>query len=62
MERNPSKLHVTVSGIELTVDGIYIKDVPKGRLFYCQDRLAITDENNVIQESLDVINFITLSV
>ena len=43
---------------DLVLSALFIKDLPNGKLFYCQDRLTITNSTNHIIHSLDVIDFI----
>jgi hypothetical protein len=44
----------------LTLNARFIRDLPNGnKLFYCQDRLCITDNNNNEIKSSDVINYIS---
>ena len=52
-----NKIH-TKNG--LTLDGIFIRNLPHvdGFLFYCQDRLVMTDNDYNEIKSLDVVQFI----
>jgi hypothetical protein len=43
---------------ELVLSAIFIKHLPNGKLFYCQDKLVYTNSTNHILDSLDVIDFI----
>ena len=42
------------------ITGLYIKPIgDDSKLFYCQDRLCITNQQNLILVSMDVIEFVT---
>lgn len=43
---------------EMILDALFIKDLPGGKLFYCQDKLVVTNCCNHIIDSLDIIEFI----
>lgn len=46
-------------GTFLNIDATFINDYEEGsKLFYCQDKLAITDENNNVIDSYDIIDVI----
>ena len=43
----------------LSVKARLVQEYPKGRLYYAQERLVITDNNNKEIESLDVVELVT---
>ena len=42
----------------IKVDAIFLNDYEQGKLFYAQERLVITGDNNVVIDSVDIINTI----
>ena len=40
------------------VDAIFLNDYEQGKLFYVQERLVITGDNNAVIDSIDIINTI----
>jgi hypothetical protein len=47
----------TLNGLELEMQ--LIKTYTSGKLFFSQERLCITDLNNVEINSLDIINYVS---
>ena len=51
----------TNTGTILEIDAVFINDYEENsKIFYCQDKLIITDDNNVIVDSLDIISIISV--
>jgi hypothetical protein len=47
----------TLKGIP--VKAKLVQEFPKGRLFYAQERLMVTDNNNKELKSMDIIELVT---
>lgn len=46
----------TLTGLKISAQ--LIKDYEKGRLFFAQERLILTDLSNIELNSLDIISFV----
>ena len=59
---NKEKIRVqTNTGTALEVDAVFINDYEEGsKIFFCQDKLIITDDNNIVVDSLDIISIISV--
>lgn len=55
------KIKVLQGGTSIEIDATFINDYQEGsKIFYCQDKLAITDENNNVISSYDIIPVIDI--
>ena len=57
---NKEKIKVkTKTDTILEVDAVFINDYEEGsKIFFCQDKLVITDNDNNVIDSLDIISII----
>ena len=59
---NKEKIKVkTNTDTILEVDAVFINDYEEGsKIFCCQDKLVITDNDNNVVDSIDVVNLISI--
>lgn len=59
---NKEKIKVQTNTVTtLEIDAVFINDYEEGsKIFYCQDKLIITDDNNIVVDSLDIISIISV--